>query len=92
MVNKFLVPHTQTNCVGVMGAGVAKQIKEKLLTEEAFDEYKNLCKEKGADLLGSVQYLATKNGKMIANLFGENIPTGTGVDTDYDAVNCSAIE
>ena len=77
----------QTNCMGVMGAGVALQIKNKLLSADEFKKYETLCKMKDADeLLGTVQYLNAENGKLIANVFGENIPTGTGLDTDYRAL------
>lgn len=76
----------QTNCVGVMGAGVAKQIKG-LLSEKSFNKYVRLCNEHGKNLLGNVQFLFDKNGnRLVANLFGENIPTGIDVDTDYNAI------
>jgi len=76
----------QTNCVGVMGAGVARQIKDKLLSYEEFGKYRKNCVENGNKLLGTVQFLSATNGKLIANLFGEDIPTGCGLDTDYVAL------
>ena len=33
----------QVNCKGVMGAGVARQIKNKLLTPIEFEKYRNMC-------------------------------------------------
>lgn len=75
----------QTNCVGVMGAGVAAQIKKKLSFSE-FASYQKACDEKGAELLGSVQFLKTIDGKIVANIFGENIPTASFCDTDYEAL------
>lgn len=36
----------QVNCKGVMGGGVAKQIREKLLTAQQFESYRSLCLEK----------------------------------------------
>lgn len=76
----------QTNCKGVMGAGVALQIRNKLLRKVDYDSYHNLCLECGNTLLGSVQFLHTQSGKIIANVFGEDIPTGQGLDTNYDAL------
>ena len=76
----------QVNCVGVMGAGVARQFRDKLLPKAEFEKYVSLCKEYGDKNLGNVQILKLNNGKYLANLFGENIPTGTEVDTDYDAL------
>lgn len=76
----------QTNCVGVMGAGVAVQIKNKLLGKSGYDNYRTLCRVAGDKLLGNVQFLEAENGKIVANVFGENIPTGRGIDTDYAAL------
>ncbi len=76
----------QTNCAGVMGAGIAKQIREQLLTSNEYNKYVNTCKERGSDLLGKTQLLEAPDGRIIANCFGENVPTGKGKDTDYDAL------
>lgn len=76
----------QTNCVGAMGAGIAKQIKERLLSADAYDQYVKTCKQYGSQLLGQTQILSTSDGRLIANCFGENVPTGRGKDTDYDAL------
>lgn len=43
----------QVNCKGVMGAGLAKQIKSKY--PNVYKDYKRLCAEQGDDLLSSVQ-------------------------------------
>ena len=75
----------QTNCAGVMGAGIALQIKKSLLTSEEYNKYVNICKQQGADLLGKTQLLEAPDGRIIANCFGENIPTGKGKDTDIHA-------
>ncbi|WP_223249514.1 macro domain-containing protein [Bacillus sp. NMCN6] len=63
----------QVNCKGVMGAGLAKQIKSKY--PNVHKEYKQLCTEQGDDLLSSVQLITTNDGKTIANLFAQ---TGYG--------------
>lgn len=78
----------QVNCVGVMGAGVAKQIKEQLLSKEHFDEYVRYCEDgcsKENPILGTILY-QKEGDKVIAHLFGEDIPTGCGLDTDYQAL------
>lgn len=75
----------QTNCKGVMGAGVAKQIKDRLLSVEEFEKYVNICKS--SDPFGACQILKTlKHNLLVANLFGERIPTGRQQDTDYKAL------
>lgn len=89
----------QTNCLGVMGAGIAKQIKAK--NPELFKAYNHLCKDvtKSPDphsLLGKVQILKTDDGKQyVANIFGEYSfcesvapfeEGGKPRHTDYDAL------
>lgn len=61
----------QTNCYGVMGAGLALQIKKKY--PDVFAEYYHMCKsaEKPIDLLGECLILPTDDGKYVANVFGE---------------------
>lgn len=76
----------QTNCVGAMGAGIAKQIRDTLLSREEFQKYVTVCHQKGASLLGQTQLLTLSDGRILANCFGENIPTSRGLDTDYDAL------
>ena len=76
----------QTNCTGVMGAGIALAIKKQLLTSDEYEKYVAICNEQGADLLGKTQLLTAPDGRIIANCFGENIPMGKGKDTDYDAL------
>ena len=82
--NALIIAH-QVNCTGVMGAGIANQIRSRMLTNKSFLKYKYLCKEKGLYLLGSCLLLPRKDkeGRYIANLFGENIPTGKKLDTEY---------
>ncbi|MGX4585352.1 macro domain-containing protein [Paenibacillus chitinolyticus] len=73
----------QVNCMGVMGAGLAKLIKRDY--PEVFKQYKLSCSNKG-ELLGHCQIVPTKNEKCIANLFGQY---GYGVQkrhTDYIAL------
>lgn len=83
--NTKLLAH-QVNCKGVMGAGIALQIKEKLYNKMAYSFYSSACEEYGSKLLGHVIFLPTTDGRMCANVFGENVPTGQGLDTNYEAL------
>lgn len=60
----------QVNCYGVMGSGIAKQIREKY--PNVYKNYKYLCNcYKPEQLLGYVQYVAVDNNKIICNVFGQ---------------------
>lgn len=81
----------QVNCMGVMGRGLAKTIREKWPT--VFKSYHRVCNEKKKDgredqLLGTVQLVSIKDSPPIrvANLFGQFKYAGTGLHTNYDAV------
>lgn len=56
----------QVNCMGVMGSGVAKAIKEKY--PEVFSEYKNAVTILENNLLGGCLVIKCNNGKYVANL------------------------
>ncbi len=83
--NVNIIAH-QTNCKGVMGAGIAKQIKMRLLSVSQYDSYVNYCVTHEKKALGTVQYFVTNDKRIVANLFGEDIPTGKGRDTNYEAL------
>ena len=68
-----------------MGAGLAKQIRNQLLSEEQYRTYQEICREYGRANLGKVIRMKTDNYQ-VYNLFGEDIPTGSGVDTIYAAL------
>lgn len=83
----------QTNCLGVMGAGIAKSIKNKW--NNVFIQYKNLCTNviDKHNLLGKIQLCATNDTpiKYIVNLFGEysftkSVTPYENRHTDYDAL------
>ena len=76
----------QTNCQGTMGAGIAKQIKTKLLTSDEYRKYESKCKEYGTDLLGQTQLLEAPDGRIIANCFGQEVPDAKKKATDYEAL------
>lgn len=62
----------QVNCMGVMGAGIAKQIKA--VYPEVYEEYKRVCNEhrrNPAELLGQNLGVHVRDGRMIINLFGQ---------------------
>ena len=94
LISDALVIAHQTNCSGVMGTGVAKQIKRVSLDDKEYVKYKKLCAQKGSSLLGTCQLLPRKDktGHFVANLFGEDIPTGKGLDTNYDALHKSFLD
>ena len=80
----------QVNCQGVMGAGIARQIRKDFLTAGQYREYQQLCKKNREALLGAC-YLTQKKDTLryVAHLFAENIPTGKGLDTEYSALRQS---
>ena len=73
----------QTNCLGVMGSGLAKQVKKKF--PDVFKGYYHYCKtHKAEDILGTA--LICEDKKYIANVFGQ---CNYGTDkqyTEYDAL------
>lgn len=79
----------QVNCKGVMGAGIAKQIREKFPT--VFDEYKTFCDENNNNkdlLLGKAQLIQTnKDDIYVCNLFGQNTYNVKTKQTNYLALN-----
>ena len=79
----------QVNCQGVMGSGIAKQVREKY--PEVFAYYKKVCDEwttkfGSNSLLGGIQVLPITSGWII-NLFAQD---KFGYDgkcyTDYDSL------
>lgn len=81
----------QVNCQGVMGSGVAKQVRD--LYPNVYVKYKELCdryKESNSskDLLGIAQIVPTNYGdtRYIANLFAQDSFGNFKCFTDYDAL------
>lgn len=88
----------QTNCLGVMGGGIAKSIKNRW--SNVFNFYKDTCQrmQDKHDLLGIAQFCRTDDApiKYIANLFGEYSFTETMAPfenrhTDYKALQKALI-
>ena len=83
-VQRGIICH-QTNCIGVMGGGVALQIREKW--PKVYPVYREECgifTAKTEHLLGHVQDVLVKDNLVVANCYGQVFP-GTGCMTDYKA-------
>ena len=79
----------QVNCLGVMGRGLAAQIRARY--PSVFKEYHKLCKTKVGsedELLGTIQLVPIKDNPAlrVCNLFGQCSFAGPGIHTNYDAV------
>lgn len=75
----------QVNCLGVMGGGLALQIKNKW--PEVYREYSEYCDQVQDPnfMLGHALIVDTNDGHKVANIFGQaNI--GYGIQTDYKAL------
>ena len=70
----------QVNNLGIMGAGVAKQIKEKY--PEAYQTYASTYK---LYRLGDVLFTHTNQGLIIANCFSQSGISRSHMTTDYDS-------
>ena len=83
-VKRGIVCH-QTNCIGVMGAGLALQIRRRW--PNVYKAYKEDCfafEQDPKKLLGHVQDILVSDGLVVANCYGQVFP-GTGCMTDYKA-------
>lgn len=86
--NANMILH-QVNCFGVMGSGVAKQVKEKY--PEVYEKYRQMCelnRDNLTALMGYAHICRTNTGRYIGNLFGQ-FDFGSNknkVYTDYDAL------
>ena len=75
----------QVNCQGVMGGGVAKQIKQKY--PRVYEFYKAYCCKTSKELLGD--YLAVwddDHSHLVVNIFGQDNFGRDKVYTDYKAL------
>lgn len=77
----------QVNCQGVMGSGIALQVKNKF--PKVYNEYKSHCELYRADqrnnLLGTCLLVNTGENRIIANLFAQLTFGRIGLYTDYKA-------
>lgn len=75
----------QVNCQGVMGSGVAKQIRNKWPL--VFSNYQVKC-QSPISPLGDVLIVKVSDNQYIANIFGQyNYGTGGEKYTSYDALD-----
>ena len=72
----------QVNCKGVMGAGIAKQIREQY--PEVFKTYYRHCITANY-LLGTILPVSTHDGRICINMFAQDGYGRNGVYTDYEA-------
>ena len=79
----------QTNCKGVMGAGIAKQIKEAYPEVAVADReyYSAVMKSDPDSMLGTNLYVKTKDNRLCVNMYGQrDFGWGGGQKTDYGAL------
>lgn len=89
--NEEIIIH-QVNCKGVMGGGIALQIRNKY--PEVYADYHELCLsynsspyKRSSDLLGNIQVCKCSGGRTIINLFAQDGFGRMKCQTDYEALN-----
>lgn len=88
----FIIVH-QVNCMGKMGAGIAKEVKETF--PECFLEYEKLCKTNNKkSLLGTYSIYKINDKVAIANLFGQYMygKPENGPYTNYEALENAIVK
>lgn len=84
----------QVNCQGVMGAGIAKQLRDKY--SGLYEAYRCLVEKNGKEnCLGRVFFFQPASGRIIANMFAQfHYLPRTVVNTDYKAFRecCKSIK
>lgn len=85
MKDKKLIIVHQVNCKGVMGAGFAKQVRDRY--PELYAQYRIMCQSASSkDLLGHIM-IYEEDDKIIVNMFSQE-DYGNGVrQTDYEAMD-----
>lgn len=84
--DKAVVVCHQVNCQGVMGSGLARQVKS--MFPEVFNAYKKKCNAFGGKNLGDAQLCSclAPVGYIVANLFGQDRYGRDKQYTDYEAL------
>ncbi len=87
--NKGILVH-QVNTFGVMGGGLAKSIKEKVLSPEQYAAYQRKCAATPLnELIGAVDFMKCPDGMWVANMFSQNTYCSrNGCFTNYEALYC----
>lgn len=81
----------QVNCIGVMGAGLVKQIKNKY--PGAYSSYKRHCKRMPPELLlGDNLIVEVDKDKYVSNLFGQIKYGRDQQHTDYAGLKIALIK
>ena len=83
----------QVNCKGVMGSGLAKQIRAKY--PQVYTKYKELIdtfNHTGERFLGQMQLVEGDKGKWIANCFGQESYGYNGTYTDLSALRDALVQ
>jgi len=79
----------QVNCKGVMGAGIAKQIRDKY--PEVYHAY--IANHRlGADRLGTNLYVKTKDDRVCVNMFAQDCYGRDKRHTDYGAFRSCLVD
>lgn len=90
-IRKGIICH-QVNCMGVMGSGIAKAIRDKW--PMVYEDYSKVCSEiPPHQLLGMYQLVEVADQLYVCNLFGQfNYGRAHGkVYTQYDAFESSLL-
>lgn len=85
-LDRAVVVCHQVNCMGKMGAGLAKQVATTF--PGVYAAYKDACKTSGINNLGDVQLCSclAERGYVIANVFGQENFGREKQHTDYGAL------
>lgn len=89
---KGIIAH-QVNTFGMMGAGVALALRQRVLTDEQYANYQQKCYTStiidGVNAhMGTVDFEQAPDGTWVANMFSQNpTPDPTGSLTNYEALS-----
>ncbi len=88
--NADIICH-QVNCQGIMGAGLAKQIRNKY--PNVYNDYKEYCNSNTPEeILGTMLPSRYNDINSIVNIFGQLNYGRNEVKTNYDAVKKALLE
>jgi len=82
----------QVNCKGVMGSGLALQVRQKYY--EVYEDYLKEVNNAEKDpeiLLGTSRVVGIGNDQYIINMFGQDGFSREGIDTDYEALKACLV-
>lgn len=79
----------QVNCMGVMGAGLARSIKDRW--PEVFDSYLRFLSSTD-EPLGRAQFVHTDDGRIVVNMFAQHFYGRGKRYTDYEKFHAAMVE